>query len=67
MPKATIVKIVNSAREIEKKMPTPRKNKWFQPLLGNDDLDEELVNDEHKKEKRKNCKEWMRRILSKIS
>jgi hypothetical protein len=27
MPKATIVKIVNSAREIEKKMPTPRKNK----------------------------------------
>ncbi len=58
MPKATIVKVVNLAREIEEEMPTSRMNKWSQPLLGNDDLDEELVNDEHKKERRKNRKEW---------
>jgi hypothetical protein len=38
-------------------MPTPCTRKWSQPLLGSDDLDEELVDDEHKKERRENRKE----------
>jgi len=57
MFKTTIVKIANSTREIEEEMPTKCKSKQFQPLSGSENLNEESVNDEQKKEKRKNCKE----------
>jgi len=51
MLKATIVEITNSTREIEKEMPTKRRSKRFQPLSDSENLNEELVNDEGKKEK----------------
>ncbi len=57
MPKATIVKVANSTREIEKEMPTPHRSRQSQPLLDNEDSNEESTNDEQKKEKRKNHKE----------
>jgi hypothetical protein len=46
MPRTTIVKVVNSARGIEKEMPTPRKNRRSQLLLNDVDSNEELTNDE---------------------
>jgi hypothetical protein len=57
MFRTTIVKIANSTREIEEEMPTKCKSKQFQPLSGNENLNEESVNDEQKKERRKNYKE----------
>ncbi len=57
MPKTIIVEISNSAREIFKKMPTPHRNRWFQPLSDNEDSVEVLVDDEQKNERRKNHKE----------
>jgi hypothetical protein len=54
MLRAMIVKITNSTREIEKEMPTRRRSKRFQPLSDSENLNEELVNDEQKKEIRKN-------------
>ncbi len=46
MPKALIIDVANFAREIEQEMFTPHKNRWSQPLLNNEDLDEELTNDD---------------------
>jgi hypothetical protein len=57
MPKATIVKVVSSTREIEKDMHATCKSRWFQSLFHNEYLDEELVDDEQKNEKRKNHKQ----------
>ncbi len=57
MPRSTIVKVANLAKEIEEKMPTPRRNRRSQPLLDSEYLNEELANDEQKKEIKKNCKE----------
>jgi hypothetical protein len=56
MHTSTIVKISNSRREIEEEMRTPCKSKRSQPLSGTNDLDEESVDDEHKKQRRKNHK-----------
>jgi hypothetical protein len=52
-----IVEVVSLARKIEEEMPTPCMNKWFQPLSKIDDSNKKLVDDEQKKEIRKNCKE----------
>jgi hypothetical protein len=52
-----IVEVGDLAEEIEKEMPTPRKTKRFQPLSNSEDLDEESIDDEQKKERRENCKE----------
>jgi hypothetical protein len=57
MPRTTIVEVVNLARGIEEEMPTPYKSRQSQPLSNNDESNEELTNDEYKKEIRKNCKE----------
>jgi hypothetical protein len=38
-------------------MPTPHMSRQSQPLLNSDDSHEELVKEEQKKERRKNCKE----------
>jgi hypothetical protein len=57
MPRTIIVKVANLGREIEEKMPTTRRSKRFQPLLDSEDSDEELVDEEQKKERRKNHKE----------
>jgi hypothetical protein len=46
MPRAMIVKVANSIREIEKEMPTTCKSRWSQPLLDNENSDEESVDDE---------------------
>jgi hypothetical protein len=46
MPRATIIEIANFAREIEQEMLTPHKIRWSQPLLNNEDSDEELINDD---------------------
>jgi len=54
MLRATIIKIVNLTREIEEEMPTKHRSKRFKPLLNSENLDEESVNDEQKKERRKN-------------
>jgi hypothetical protein len=56
--RATIVEVTNSTKEIEEEMPTPHRSRQSQPLLNSDDSHEELVKEEQKKEKRKNCKEW---------
>ncbi len=48
MPKTTLVEVANSTREIEEKMPTPRRSRWYQPLSTNENLDEESSN-EYKK------------------
>lgn len=45
MPRTTIIEVANFAREIEQEMLTPHKNRWSQPLLDNEDSDEELIND----------------------
>jgi hypothetical protein len=58
LPIATIIEIVISTKEIKEKMHTPCRSSWSQPLLDNEDLDEELVDDEQKKERRTNHKEW---------
>jgi hypothetical protein len=58
MPIAMIVKVANLAKEIEEEMPTPCRSRWSQPLLDNEDSNEESTNDEKKKERRKNHKEW---------
>jgi hypothetical protein len=41
MPRRTIVKVANSAREIEEEMPTPCKSRQSQPLLSSEDSNEE--------------------------
>jgi hypothetical protein len=46
MPRVTIVEVANSTREIEEKMPTPRKSRRSQPLSDNEDSNEELTDDE---------------------
>jgi hypothetical protein len=57
MPKVTIVKVANLAREIEEEMPTSCRSRRFQPLSNSEDLDEDFIDDEQKKERRKNRKE----------
>jgi hypothetical protein len=57
IPKTIIVEVANLVKEIEEEMPTPHKSRRSQLLSDNEDLDEELTNDEYKKEKRKNHKE----------
>jgi hypothetical protein len=52
-----IVEVAHSTREIEEEMLTPRKSRQSQPLSDNEDLNEELANDEQKKERKKNYKE----------
>jgi hypothetical protein len=54
---AMIVEVANSTREIEEEMLTPHKSRQSQPLLDNEDLNEESANDEQKKERKKNYKE----------
>jgi hypothetical protein len=44
-------------REIEEEMPTTCRSRRSQPLLDNENLDEKFVDDEQKKERRKNRKE----------
>ncbi len=46
MPRTTIIEVANFAREIEQEMLTPHNNKWSQPLLDNEDSDEELIDDD---------------------
>ncbi len=46
MLRVTIVEVTNLAIEIEEKMFTTRKSRQFQPLLDNEDLDEESSDDE---------------------
>ncbi len=46
MPRTTIIEVANFAREIEQEMLTPHNNKWSQPLLDNEDSDEELTDDD---------------------
>ncbi len=58
MPKSIIVEVANLAREIEEEMHTPHRSRRSQPLSNNEYLDEELANDEQKKERRKISKEW---------
>jgi hypothetical protein len=43
MPRTTIIEVANFAREIEQEMLTPHNNKWSQPLLDNEDSDEEWM------------------------
>jgi hypothetical protein len=57
IPGATIVEVVNFAKEIEEEMPTPHRSRQSQPLLNSDDSHEELVKEEQKKERKKICKE----------
>jgi hypothetical protein len=57
MPRATIVKVMDSTKEIEEEMPTPCRIRRSQPLLNNEDSNEESIDDEQKKERRKNHKE----------
>jgi hypothetical protein len=57
MPRVMIVKVANSAREIEEEMPTTCRSRQSQPLLDNENSDEESVDDEQKKERRKNRRE----------
>lgn len=57
MPRITIVEVTNSAREIEEEMSTLRKNKRSQPLSDNENLDEESMDHEQKKERKNNRKE----------
>jgi hypothetical protein len=57
MPRSTIVKVANLAKEIEEKMPTPCRSRRSQTLSDSEYLNEELANDEQKKEIKKNCKE----------
>jgi hypothetical protein len=57
MFRATIVEVANSTKEIEKEMPSTRKSRHSQPLSDNEDSNEELYNDEQKKERRKGHKE----------
>ncbi len=69
----TIIEVVILAKEIKEKMHTPCKSRWSQPLLDSEDSDEELVDDEQKKERKKDksqgVKWWilMKCILSKMS
>jgi hypothetical protein len=56
-PKSIIIEVANLTREIEEEMPTPCRSRRSQPLSNSEYLDEELANDEHKKERRKICKE----------
>ncbi len=44
-------------------MSTTRRNKRSQPLSGNENSNEELADDEQKKERRKNRKEWNDKYL----
>jgi hypothetical protein len=46
MPRATMIEVANFAREIEQQMLTLHKNRWSQPLLDNEDSNEELTNDD---------------------
>ncbi len=46
MPRTTIIEVANFAREIEQEMLTPHNNKWSQPLLDNEDSNEELIDDD---------------------
>jgi hypothetical protein len=57
MPRAMIIKVANSKREIKKEMFTIGKNKRSRPLSNNENSDEESTDDEQKKERRKNRKE----------
>ncbi len=57
MPRATIVKVANLAREIEENMPTTCRSRWSQPLSNSEDWSEESANDEQNKERKKICKE----------
>jgi hypothetical protein len=57
MPKVMIIKVVNLAREIEEEMPITHRRKRSQPLPANENSNEESIDDEHKKEIRKNRRE----------
>jgi hypothetical protein len=57
MLRATIVEVVNSAREIEKEMPTTCQSRRSQRLSNNEDSNEKSTNDEQKKERKKGHKE----------
>lgn len=46
MPRATIIEVANFLREIEQKMLTLHKYRWSQPLLNNEDSNEELIDDD---------------------
>jgi hypothetical protein len=54
---AMIIKIANLAREIEEEMPITHRRKRSQPLPANENSNEESIDDEHKKEIRKNRRE----------
>ncbi len=46
MPRATIIEVAKFLREIEQKMLTLHKYRWSQPLLNNEDSNEELIDDD---------------------